>query len=65
MAKLKFKDKIWNELCPIYVEVDDDYEKIATGVLLNIFNNIFLLTASHVIDQTKNINKEISIPTKV
>lgn len=64
MGKLKFKDILWDELCPIYVEIDNKLEKIATGVLLNIFDNIFLLTASHVIDQVKNINKEISIPTK-
>lgn len=64
MARLRFKDMTWDELCPIYVEVDDKFEKIATGVLINVFNNIFLLTASHVIDQAKNIKKEISIPTK-
>ena len=64
MARLKFKDILFDELCPIYVETQDDFEKIATGVLLNVFDNVFLLTASHVIDQAKNINKEIAIPTK-
>jgi hypothetical protein len=64
MARLKFKDILWDELCPIYVETHNNFEKIATGVLLNIYDNVFLLTASHVIDQAKNINKEIAIPTK-
>jgi len=64
MARLKFKDILWDELCPIYVETADDFEKIATGVLVNVFDNVFLLTASHVIDQAKKINKEIAIPTK-
>lgn len=61
---MKFKSVLWEELCPIYVELDNKMEKIATGVFINIFNNIFLLTAAHVIDQAKNLKKEISIPTK-
>lgn len=64
MPRLKFKDESWDELVPIFVENNDNLEKIATGVLLNIFDNIFLLTASHVIDQAKNIGEEIQIPTK-
>lgn len=64
MEYLKFKDILWDELCPVYVEVNENFEKIATGVLLNIFDNIFLLTASHVIDEAKSINQEILIPTK-
>lgn len=64
MSKLKFKDESWDELVPIFVENNDKLVKIATGVLLNIFDNIFLLTASHVIDQAKNINERIQIPTK-
>lgn len=61
---MKFKSVLWEELCPIYVELDNKMEKIATGVFINIFNNIFLLTAAHVIDQAKNLKKEISIPPK-
>ena len=61
---MKFKSVLWEELCPIYVELDNKMEKIATGVFINIFNNIFLLTAAHVIDQAKNLKKEISIPLK-
>ena len=61
---MKFNSVLWEELCPIYVELDNKMEKIATGVFINIFNNIFLLTAAHVIDQAKNLKKEISIPLK-
>lgn len=64
MSRLKFKDESWDELIPIFVEKDENLIKIATGVLLNIFDNTFLLTASHVIDQAKNIGEEIQIPTK-
>ena len=37
---MKFKSVLWEELCPIYVELDNKMEKIATGVFINIFNMV-------------------------
>lgn len=50
--KIEFKEE-WDELCPIYLEDENIFKQVGTGVLLNIFNNTYLLTASHVIDEMK------------
>jgi len=60
---IKFKDE-WDELCPIFIYNQDSIEQIATGVLIDIWNNIYLLTASHVVDHFYIDKKELYIPTK-
>lgn len=63
MPLITFKEE-WDELCPIYIEDEDMFEQIGTGVLINIFNNIYLLTASYVIDELyKSKDNALLIPT--
>lgn len=50
MNNIRFEDE-WDEMCPIYLDNEGIFEQIGTGVLINIFENIYLLTASHVIDE--------------
>ncbi len=50
MEKIKFEEE-WNELCPIYLENDNNFFQIGTGVLIDIFDSIYLLTAAHIIDE--------------
>lgn len=63
MGIIKFKDE-WDELCPIFIFNQEEIEQIATGVLIEIWNNTYLLTASHVIDHFYIEKKELYIPTK-
>lgn len=61
---MKFKEE-WDELCPIYFEDEDQFEQIGTGVLLNLYDNTYLFTASHVIDELyKSKTAKLLIPTK-
>lgn len=63
MGIIKFKDE-WDELCPIFIYNQENIEQIAIGVLIDIWNNIYLLTASHVVDHFYIEKKELYIPTK-
>ena len=61
---MKFKEE-WDELCAIYCDDEDRFEQIGTGVFLNLCNNIYLFTASHVIDELyKSKTAKLLIPTK-
>ena len=51
MISLKFKDESWDELCPIFLQDNENFIQIGTGVLINIFEKVYLLTAAHVIDE--------------
>lgn len=63
MGIIKFEDE-WDELCPIFIFNKEDIEQIATGVLIDIWDNTYLLTASHVVDHFYIEKKELYIPTK-
>lgn len=54
----------FDALCPIFLinNLKNSIDQIGTGVLINIFNFIFLLTAAHVIDEMDH--GDILIPTK-
>lgn len=52
----------WDEMCPIFIEDDGSYTHIGTGVLVDIWNNIYLLTAAHVIDHLYIKKKELYMP---
>ena len=57
-------DGEWDELCPIFFSDEDVFEQIGTGVLINIFDTVYLLTASHVIDNLYNSEgARLLIPT--
>lgn len=61
---MKFKDESWDELCPIFLEDNDVFIQIGTGVLINIFDRIYLLTAAHVIDELyKTESAQLLVPT--
>jgi hypothetical protein len=61
--KIEFKEE-WDELCPIYLEDIGIFEQIGTGVLIDIFDNIYLLTAAHVIDELyMSKSRSLLIPT--
>lgn len=63
MNNIQF-DGEWDELCPIFFSDEDVFEQIGTGVLINIFDNVYLLTASHVIDNLYNSKgARLLIPT--
>ena len=63
MKKIEFKDE-WDELCPIYFRYVDTFKQVGTGVLINIFDNIYLVTASHVIDYLYSYkDADLLIPT--
>ncbi len=65
MISPRFKDESWDELCPIFLEDDETFIQIGTGVLINIFNSTYLLTAAHVIDELYKIESaELLIPSK-
>ena len=61
MEKIIFKDD-WDEMCPLFVKKEDMYEHVGTGVLLNIWDNTYLLTASHVIDFIHINKNELFMP---
>ena len=63
MGIIKFQDE-WDELCSIFIYNENDIEQIGTGVLIDIWNNTYLLTASHVVDHFYIDKKELYIPTK-
>jgi hypothetical protein len=60
---VKFKDE-WDELCPIFIYNNKNIEQVGTGVLIDIWENTYLLTASHVVDLFYIEKKELYIPTK-
>jgi hypothetical protein len=60
---VKFQDE-WDELCPIFIYNQEYIEQIATGVLIDIWDNTYLLTASHVVDHFYIEKKKLYIPTK-
>lgn len=49
LSKIKFEEE-WDEICPIFRQIDHykTYEQIARGVLVEICDTVYLLTASHV-----------------
>lgn len=65
LSKIKFENQ-WNELCPIFGRTNDykTYEQIGTGVLLEIWDSVYLLTASHIIDSVYELDYELFIPTE-
>jgi hypothetical protein len=65
LSKIKFKDE-WDELCPIYRKIDSykTFEQIGTGILIDMLDSVFLLTASHVIDFIYEENDKLFIPTE-
>ena len=64
MNNIRFEDE-WDEMCPIYFKNENTFEQIGTGVLINIFENVYLLTASHVVDDLyKSKGTSLLIPTK-
>lgn len=63
MSIIEFQNE-WDELCPIFIYNEENIEQIATGVLIDIWNNTYLLTASHVVDHFYLGKKELFIPTK-
>ena len=63
MINIKFEYE-WNEICPIFFDNEKVFEQIGTGVLINILENVYLLTASHIIDELyKYKNSNLLIPT--
>jgi len=52
----------WDEMCPIFIESNGNYEHVGTGVLVDIWSNVYLLTAAHVIDFKYINNEELYIP---
>jgi len=61
MEKITFKDN-WDEMCPLFIRGENKYEHVGTGVLLNIWDNTYLLTASHVIDFIYVNKNELFMP---
>ena len=61
MEKIEFKDD-WDEMCPIFIKDNNNYEHIGTGVLLSIWNKIYLLTAAHVVDFIYEKNQKLYLP---
>jgi len=61
MEKITFKDN-WDEMCPLFIKKENKYEHVGTGVLLNIWDNTYLLTASHVIDFIYVNKNELFMP---
>jgi len=61
MEKIIFKDD-WDEMCPLFIKKENKYEHVGTGVLLNIWDSTYLLTASHVIDFIYVNKNELFMP---
>lgn len=55
-------EDIFKSIIPIIIERNNKPEQIASGVLIEISNELFILTAAHVHDDIKD--KSILIPTK-
>lgn len=64
MISMKFKDESWDELCPIFLEDNEVFIQIGTGVLINMFDKTYLLTAAHIIDELyKTESAKLLVPS--
>jgi len=61
MEKIEFKDE-WEEMCPLFIKKENDYEHIGTGVLLSIWDKTYLLTVAHIVDFVYENNQELYLP---
>ncbi len=54
----------FSELCPIFVDSSKGIVQQGTGVLIDLFDSIFLFTAAHVLDEMVERSHDLLIPCK-